>query len=218
MMSDLDLDGIRRRLAQERARLAAEAAQLAGERADLLRRGSITGSRSLQMALARRLREVEARLAALAGRHARLEQQGRVLARLTRAATEAESNLLVRHVPDGDGLKLADRRRVRYLGIDAPEVSTRAGPPEPWAVEAHELNRRLVEGKRVRLERDVTEQDSHGRLLRYVYVGNVFVNAELVCAGLAKVVLTWPDRKHADLLLRLQADARRARRGLWSDQ
>lgn len=59
-------------------------------------------------------------------------------------------------VPDGDGLRLEDGRRVRYIGIDAPELHTCQGSAEPFADKAAAYNRRLVLGKRVRLERDVS--------------------------------------------------------------
>jgi endonuclease YncB( thermonuclease family) len=121
----------------------------------------------------------------------------------------------VKSVPDGDGVKLDDRRRVRYLGIDAPEISTRDGPPEPFAEEARALNRELVAGKRVRLLRDTSDTDPYGRLLRYVYVDDTFVNAELVRAGLAVAFPIAPDLAHADTFERLERDARRRRRGMW---
>ena len=147
----------------------------------------------------------------------RLEETFRATtARATQRSDSPASELaLVRSVPDGDGLKLADRRRVRYLGIDAPEISTRDGPPEPFAVEARELNRQLVEGQQVRLVRDTTDADPYGRLLRYVYVGDTIVNAEIVRAGLAVAFPVPPDLAHADTLERLERDARRRRRGIW---
>jgi micrococcal nuclease len=73
-----------------------------------------------------------------------------------------------------------------------------------------------VEGKIVRLEQDISETDRYGRLLRYVYVGDVFVNAELVRQGLAQVSTYPPDVKYQDVFLQLQREARAAGRGLWS--
>ncbi|NIM05287.1 MAG: hypothetical protein GTN65_06650, partial [Armatimonadetes bacterium] len=62
--------------------------------------------------------------------------------------------------------------------------------------EAWQANRELVEGKEVRLERDVSETDRYGRLLRYVYVDDVLVNAELVKKGLAEVRSYPPDTRY----------------------
>jgi len=127
-----------------------------------------------------------------------------------------EEIALVKSVPDGDGLILADGRRVRYIGIDAPEVWNRwRGGAEPFAREAKALNERLVAGKRVRLVRDIVDRDKYGRLLRYVYVGNVFVNAEMVRQGLARAFRVPPNEVHAALFERLEREARRQKRGMW---
>lgn len=120
----------------------------------------------------------------------------------------------VARVPDGDGAVLADGRRVRYLGIDAPEMELH-GRPEPYAREAKELNHSLVAGRRVRLERDQSEADHYGRLLRYVWAGDTLVNAELVRQGAAYAFPVPPDTLHQALLTRLEQEAHRARRGLW---
>lgn len=123
----------------------------------------------------------------------------------------------VTHVPDGDGLELEDGTRVRYIGIDAPEISGWDGQPEPYAEDAKELNAQLVLGKRVRLVRDTSEADRYGRLLRYVYVGSIFVNAEVVRTGLARAFDLWPDNKHAEEFLSLEEQAHRVKLGMWRD-
>ena len=116
-------------------------------------------------------------------------------------------------VIDGDTITIEGNYRVRYIGIDTPEVYPEV---EEYGIEAWEANRRLVEGKEVRLERDVTEKDKYGRLLRYVYVGDVFVNAELVRQGLAEAKAYPPDTKYQDYLEELEAEARLASRGMWA--
>ena len=70
----------------------------------------------------------------------------------------------MQRVIDGDTVQLTDGRLVRYVGIDTPEVRRRVGEtwvldPEPFAEVAMEANRRLVEGRRVRLEYDVQTHD-----------------------------------------------------------
>ncbi len=94
-------------------------------------------------------------------------------------------------------------------------MKTWDGYREPFAEEALQLNRRLVEGRRVRLEMDKSDTDIHGRLLRYVYVGRVFVNAEMVRAGLASALYIPPNTRHAALFARLEDTARQARIGMW---
>jgi endonuclease YncB( thermonuclease family) len=82
--------------------------------------------------------------------------------------------------------------------------------------EATEANKRLVESKTVLLEKDVSETDRYGRLLRYVYMGDIFVNEELVKQGYAQASMYPPDVKYADLFIAAQREARAAERGLWS--
>lgn len=105
---------------------------------------------------------------------------------------------------------------MRYIGIDTPETVHPSKPVEYMGKEASAKNKELVDGKTVRLEKDVSETDKYGRLLRYVYVGDLFVNAELVRLGYAQVATYPPDVKYQDLFLVLQREAREAGRGLWA--
>ena len=125
--------------------------------------------------------------------------------------------LAVRAV-DGDTIEVeieGESYKVRYIGIDTPELHHPTKPVEYYAQEAYEKNRELVEGKTVYLEKDVSETDRYGRLLRYVYVGDVFVNAYLVQQGYALVSTYPPDVKYQERFLELQREAREAGRGLW---
>ncbi|HEX2087808.1 MAG TPA: thermonuclease family protein [Solirubrobacteraceae bacterium] len=88
-------------------------------------------------------------------------------------------------------------------------------PVECFAREASAFLARLVEGRRVRLERDLEQRDRYGRLLAYVYRDGLFVNAELVRRGYASVATFPPNVRHAGTFVRLQREARRAGRGLW---
>ncbi|MBI1991896.1 MAG: thermonuclease family protein [Candidatus Omnitrophica bacterium] len=126
----------------------------------------------------------------------------------------------VRRVIDGDTIELADGQLVRYLGVDTPEVRRRAGrrwvvDPEPFGQAATHANRRLVEGKTVRLEYDVQTHDAYGRLLAYVYVGDEMVNAKLLAEGHAQPLTIPPNVRYAERFRALAEEARRARRGLW---
>lgn len=117
----------------------------------------------------------------------------------------------VTRVVDGDTIVIQGGDRVRYIGIDAPEM-----PDEGLAWEATEQNRRLVEGREVRLEKDVRDRDDYGRLLRYVWVDGTMVNAEMVRLGLAWSRSYPPDTGHQDLLDRMEDEAREDRLGLWA--
>lgn len=120
---------------------------------------------------------------------------------------------LVTEVIDGDTIVIEGGFHVRYIGIDTPEVHPRL---EAYGMEALQANRELVEGKEVRLERDVSETDKYGRLLRYVYVNDIFVNAELVRQGLTYAQDYPPDIKFQDYLEGLETEAREADRGIWA--
>ncbi len=104
---------------------------------------------------------------------------------------------------------------VRYVGVDTPEIHHPMKGVERAGKEASEANRKLVDGKTVRLEFDVQEQDRYGRLLAYVYLEDgTFVNAWLVEYGYAQVMTVPPNVKHQELFLKLQREAREAGRGL----
>ena len=121
-------------------------------------------------------------------------------------------------IVDGDTIHVrigARTEKVRYIGVNTPEVHHPTKGEEPGGREASEVNRQLVAGKRVRLQLDVQERDRYGRLLAYVWVGDLMVNAELVRQGYAQVMTIPPNVRYQDLFLKLQRDAREAGRGLW---
>jgi micrococcal nuclease len=105
--------------------------------------------------------------------------------------------------------------RVRYIGVNTPETKHPTEGQEPCGPEASAANRRLVEGQTVRLELDVQAWDRSQRLLAYVYVGDVMVNAELVRQGYAQVATFPPNVRYVDQLRPLQQEAREAGRGCW---
>jgi micrococcal nuclease len=121
-------------------------------------------------------------------------------------------------VVDGDTIEVeidGNEYTVRYIGIDTPETVHPSRGVEPFGPEASARNKQLVEGKTVRLEKDVSETDRFGRLLRYVYVDGVMVNATLVAEGLAQVSTFPPDVKYTDMFLELQEQAREDGIGMW---
>ncbi len=123
---------------------------------------------------------------------------------------------VVERAVDGDTVVLVGGERVRYIGVDTPELHHPRKPVQPYAREAMEFNRRLVEGKKVRLELDVEPRDKYGRTLAYVFLEDGrFVNAELLKEGYAQLLTIPPNVRYADLFVGLQKQAREAKRGLW---
>ena len=117
---------------------------------------------------------------------------------------------------DGDTIVLVGGERVRYIGVDTPELHHPHKPVERYAREAWQFNRQLVEGKRVRLELDVQSHDKYGRTLAYVFLQDgTFVNAELIRQGYARILTIPPNVKHQDRFLALEREARTQHWGLW---
>ena len=122
---------------------------------------------------------------------------------------KADDGLRVTRVTDGDTIVLENGEHVRYIGMDTPEKG------RPYYGEATRENKRLVDGKKVRLEYDVERTDRYGRTLAYVYAGDIFVNAELVSNGYAMIYTFPPNVKYYKTFLALQKEAREQKRGLW---
>jgi micrococcal nuclease len=121
-------------------------------------------------------------------------------------------------VVDGDTIhvRVSDRiEKVRYIGVNTPEIHHPRKGEEPGGREAADVNRSLVGAHQVRLETDVQSRDRYGRLLAYVWVGDIMINAELVRRGYAQVMTVPPNVRHQALFLKLQREAREAGRGLW---
>lgn len=132
-----------------------------------------------------------------------------------------QHRFLVTRVVDGDTIELSSGQKLRYIGIDTPETVDPRRPVGCFGKEASNENKKLVEGKEVILEKDVSDKDKFGRLLRYVYLplpeGNLlFVNDYLVREGFAKVLTYPPDVKFNTQFLQAQTEARTQNRGLWA--
>jgi micrococcal nuclease len=110
---------------------------------------------------------------------------------------------------DGDTVELVNGQRVRLLGIDAPEKG------QHYYFEAGERLGQLVEGKEVFLEKDVSDRDSYGRLLRYVYVGSLFVNLEMVEEGYTKTFIVAPNLKYSFVFLKVENETKTKGIGIW---
>lgn len=125
------------------------------------------------------------------------------------------------HVADGDTITLESGEKVRYIGIDAPELHETAGKSTCYGEQAKAANEALVLGAAVKLVPDKTNRDKYGRLLRYVYVqdgnGNdIFINEVLVAQGAAKSYPYKPDTSKQDILQAAQETAHSQHLGLWS--
>ncbi len=115
----------------------------------------------------------------------------------------------VDYVVDGDTIRTTNGDSIRFLGINTPERGV------PYADKATERLEELLGGGEIRLEGDVADKDGYGRLLRYVWAGDVHVNLEMVRSGYAHVYVIEPNSKYWDELKEAEAEAIAAKRGLW---
>ena len=131
--------------------------------------------------------------------------------------SERLSALVVR-VVDGDTAEMrieGDEEDVRLIGVDTPESVAPGQAVECFGKRASGFTERLIEGETVELSVGVEERDQYGRLLAYVYLEEVFVNAELVRRGFARTLEIAPNIAFAERFARLQQEAANAGRGLW---
>lgn len=117
---------------------------------------------------------------------------------------------LVTRVIDGDTIEIEGKIKVRYIGINSPEID------QCFANESYLENKKFVEGKTVTLVKDVSDKDKYGRLLRYVYVGDQFINEYLIKNGFAKLMTIKPDIVFSQQFKEDQSNAKNNGIGIWS--
>jgi micrococcal nuclease len=130
----------------------------------------------------------------------------------------ASATAYVTRVVDGDTVEVrldGHEEDVRYIGVDTPETVKPDTPVQCFGPQASRFNHALVERRRVRLVFGEERRDVYDRLLAYVYLGDRFVNAELVRRGLARTLTIPPNDRYAARLKHLELAAARAGRGLW---
>ena len=136
----------------------------------------------------------------------------------TSPAADADSlRVKVHWVDDGDTIVVTGGERVRYLGINTPEVAHKDEPGEPFGDEAKDFNKKLVQGRWINLELAEQQRDPYGRLLAYVFLADgTFVNGELVRQGYAHLLRKQPKLPYWERLLALQRQALKEKKGMWS--
>ena len=130
----------------------------------------------------------------------------------------SSSNLIkyeVIRVIDGDTVELKNGERLRYNDIDTPETVHPSKPVECYGPQASAKNKELVEGEIILVELGNPEKDRYGRLLGYVYIDDLFVNAELVRGGYAEVNSYGNPGSKLSNLLDIEKNAKRSMQGLW---
>lgn len=128
----------------------------------------------------------------------------------------AEEFMTVKKVYDGDTIEVTNGVHVRYIGINAPEISHENIPDEPYSLEAMAFNEKMVSSKPVRLQTDTERSDQFHRMLAYVFLKDgTFVNQEMVRNGLAYALYSPPNTAYDEVLLKTQQEAMQSKRGMW---
>lgn len=136
---------------------------------------------------------------------------------LAPAVHGASKRARVRWVDDGDTIVLVGGERVRYAGINAPEVAHDNEPGEPYGDKARAFNKKLVLGRWLKLELTEELRDHYGRLLAYVFLEDgTFVNGELVRQGYAHLLRRQFHTPYWERMLDFQRQALKQRKGIWS--
>lgn len=130
---------------------------------------------------------------------------------------ESREKAKVAKVIDGDTIELSDKRKVRYIGINSFEMNDERLEIKCLAEKAREANRNLVENKEIEMEKDVSDTDKYGRLLRYVWIDGILVNEELVKNGWAEVSSFPPDIKYQERFRIEQIKAKLNDLGIWGN-
>lgn len=121
-------------------------------------------------------------------------------------------------VIDGDTLILDGDEKVRLIGVDTPETVHPQKPVEAFGKEASAFTRKMVEGKKVRLEYDQQRKDKYGRTLAYVYLEDgTFLNAEIIKQGYGFAYTRFPFKYMEEFRI-LEREAREEGVGLWKEK
>jgi micrococcal nuclease len=124
----------------------------------------------------------------------------------------------VKWVIDGDTVVLADGQKVRYIGINAPELAHDGQKAEPYGNAAKLFNASLVDRKKIRLGFDKERNDQYERLLAYIFLKDgTFVNVEILSNGYAYLLYHRPNIKHNAVMLQSQRAAMSAKKGIWQN-
>lgn len=123
----------------------------------------------------------------------------------------------VAYIYDGDTVRLADGRRIRLIGINAPEIAKPERAGEEFAEEATEYLRGLLAKGQISFLLGREPQDRYGRTLGHLFVGNRLVSDQVLAKGLAYQVVIPPNGRFQECLQEAEGVARKSRLGVWSN-
>jgi micrococcal nuclease len=129
----------------------------------------------------------------------------------TEVISYTEATISCTTIIDGDTFRLDTGQPVRLIGIDAPELL------QPGGEMSRQYLAHLILGKNITLEKGYQDRDKYNRLLRFVYIGDVCINEEMIRQGYAEARYLSPDDPVCEYYIQLEIEAEITRSGLWSD-
>lgn len=128
-----------------------------------------------------------------------------------------DSVVTVSYVYDGDTVKLGDGRKLRFIGINTPEIDHDGGVSEPFSQAARKRVQQLVEGSRIQLRYGSESHDRYGRLLGHPYLTDGrSLNVLLLQEGLATTLVVPPNIWNYECYQAVERQAREKGVGIWS--
>ena len=138
------------------------------------------------------------------------------------AVSSGNDLVVVTHVYDGDTIHTKDGRRIRLIGLNAPEVShpDKKGlrkSAEPFGKQSKEYLKKLLIGRKVYVKTDIEQKDHYHRFLAYLFLPDgTFINEKILDQGLAYCLPRKPNLSYEKRLLKAQHRAMQNRNGIWN--
>jgi endonuclease YncB( thermonuclease family) len=132
-----------------------------------------------------------------------------------------DESATVKYVHDGDTVKLVDGRKIRLIGINAPEVARDGHKTENYALAARDLLRKLLakHNNRIQLIHGKETKDHYQRLLSHLFLPDgTNLQAQLLSSGLATAITIPPNNHFSDCYQQIEKHAFCEKKGLWSDE
>lgn len=130
---------------------------------------------------------------------------------------QPDETVAVEYVYDGDTVKLEDGRKIRFIGINTPEINHDGGQSDPFAHAARKRLQQLIDGNRLLLRYDRERHDRYGRLLAHPYLPDGrSLSRILLEEGLGATVIIPPNLWQSHCYLVHESKAREVKKGIWS--
>lgn len=140
-----------------------------------------------------------------------------VVSTISSPTLQANEIVQVSYVIDGDTVVLEDGRKVRLIGINAPEKKSESRDAEPFSLEASLALQQMTLGKSVLLIKGKQSVDRYGRTLAYIEtMDGMDVQSNLIGRGYASYVAISPNVGRIERYRDVEKNTRNKKVGIWS--